>query len=374
MFEIKREVPYLFSNMTDDNFRYVLDPAEKIKTLQNALSTLTGGEDATMPYHEYFEFSIDTPSQTFAPSVTYLEGDLTIIPFFGMYLETKSGYIVSEKGDRPIVLGNLFDRLRVAFKGFDPNEFIYRIEQYYLGNIATAKELFEFPIEVTEIDPTKSYLYQLVNLTSETSKQSFDIKIMLNYLKALNSIEKWFSRAIARSLPEVQSDLGGGRFEVLEDLSLVSRYAHFRQDEQIADFYSAMISPSFDLNKYYLDGLFNHDYLEMPHTKISKSERNYLCMLPLIEASDDSEMKCYATLLGEKQEIIESIKSSKFKEVIKGAFLKGVITKKNEILATVQNLKHTDKANSVAYNMYKNFIVLLKYFAVFDTKVVKDKI
>lgn len=364
-----------FDDMQTEDYVLAEEYVLKIDDLQRKLATMMPEElDSS---HEFL-INLESPGSKSINAGGYvLEGESTIIPFFGLYLETKTGYIVSDKADRPVIYGNLFGRLQ-ALHGvdkFDPNILISRLEQFYLGEIDTLQEVFNYSVSLAgkATFNDKSYLYNLLCNTDKIESSKFKFKGMMEYLKTLYNLDHAFKMLVACGAPTVMEDYQEGKYSINADPEIFMRYMYNLDNEKVKDFYDTLDSLRDEsILDSVTEDIFNQEIVvNSTKEKLSKSENRYFRMLPLIEASEDDEMKCYATLLGEKQEIIDSIKSSKFKDVIKGAFLKGVITKKDSILSRVANFKAVDNTQSITFKLQKGFITLLKYYRVFDSKVVK---
>lgn len=382
------EEPMLIENVPDSLYKLLRDLCDRIDELGDKQIAMYSNDP-----NDYALVAVDAydPKKAISISYHYIEGEGTYIPFFGFYLETKSGVIVRNKIDK-IVIGDLVSFLRHTYKDFDYNLFIARIEKYYLGEIDSVKDLFSMTTSSVEADKSKSNLYNLLafegNESTERARKTYTMDInevlrfmnvcykynhmvsflyeqMLTYIKGID----YYVGDVLNSHPmilanpnTIESDLN--LIEFYRDLELLYIGKAVHPGEAEAKVYSK------------LETVFNQDYPEHDK-KISKSERNFFRMLPLIEASQDDELKCFASLLGEKQEIIDSIKSSNFKDVIKGAFLKGVITKKDNILKTLFEKSPravTPMAIQTLKVLAKDFRVACKYLLDVTTRICKPRL
>lgn len=381
--------PMVINNVPDSLYKLLRDLCDRIDTLGDQQIAMYSNDP-----NEYAFFAVDAydPDKAVSISYHYIDGEGTYIPFFGFYLETKSGMIVRNKEDK-IILGDLVSYLRHTYNDFDYNLFVARLEKYYLGEIDTVKELFSMDTSSVQADESKSYLYNLLAFEGNESTErvrkthtmniqdvlrfmnvcykynhmtSFLYEQMLTYIKGIN----YFVGDVIKSHPMVV-DLYND-----SDVELSVREFYSKLDLTITNANQPVVA---DLEKKLMQNVetaFNHEYPEHDK-KISKSEKNFFRMLPLIEASHDDELKCFASLLGEKQEIIDSIKSSNFKDVIKGAFLKGVITKKDNILKTLfEKSPRTIRPMAIQTlkGLAKDFRVACKYLLDITTKICKPRL
>lgn len=383
--------PMLIEQVPEDMYKMLSGLCDRIEALGDKQVAMTSNDP-----EDYALFAVDAfdPNRAISISYHYIEGEGTFIPFFGYYLETKSGVIVRNKVDK-IVIGDLINYLKHIYPDFDYNYFMARVEQYYLGNIDSVKDLFTMNVSNIEVDDKKSYLYNLLayEVTDATERarkvHTMDIKKVLEFMRVCHQINILTSNLYNQMTTYLGSvGVQYYMYDVLKDHPMI-KYSYDSDTElKVREFYAELemldkgkIAPTVadvdDTFNNYVENMFNQDYPDH-EKKISKSERNFFRLLPLIEASQDDEMKCYASLLGEKQEIIESVKSSKFKDVIKGAFLKGVITKKDNILKTLfqENERTTilPIRLQTTKSLVKDFRLACKYLLDISKKICSPRV
>lgn len=337
-------------------------------------------DNATFPA---FQGGYDKQQKLIAFSYSYLTGSPRLIKFGQFYLDVDGGWITINDSPDAIVLDNLYVYMDNTALGTDIDEFKNRLESYYLGNI-DFKEIFtDLPAlgyrDVGKLGDESQYsnLFKLfffsysTQANSKVDVEQFDLddfyKFLDRCLRAYELTRHFFRNS--RNYLEIS-----GIDTIKDDKDHIQSADIVPDDPRFVEFLGTNVdkasnqgAKSFSVQDH-IDRFMTIDGVDEVK---SKSEKNFMRLLPLLKVSKDDEARVITSLVGEKQDIIDTVKSSKLAGIVKGAFLKGVITKAENLID--MGTKSFSKKNFNIPDIKTNLLKRWAYAYMFFNKILKNR-